>query len=110
VGPAVSALEVDDPAFGARAGSQLVCRREIDEIFGLQVRSKFAARLGETATVETGIAVTWFVTGFPDPFRTGRSTTPSPGSGHLVLTAARVARPVFDELAGRASTSPRPSV
>jgi len=59
VGPAVSALEVGDPAFGARAGSQLVCRREImhalgrgveviDEIFGLEILSKFAARLSRS--------------------------------------------------------------
>jgi len=31
----------------------------------LQVRSKFAARLSETATVKAGVAVTWFVTDCP---------------------------------------------
>jgi hypothetical protein len=37
---------------------------------------------------------------FRIPVALGRSTAPSPGS-HLVLTEARVTRPVFDELTGR---------
>ena len=70
MGPAVSALEVGDPAFGARTGSQLVCRREIvpalsrgveviDEIFACRFAPSSPPGLGETATVEARVAVTW---------------------------------------------------
>jgi len=45
------------------------------------------------------VVTPWFVTGFRIPVALGRSTAPSPGS-HLVLTEARVTRPVFDELTG----------